>query len=135
MPIEIRTDQWPVCFVKIDGEQTLPEFEGYIAAFDRLYGRGERFAIVSYLQRYGRSRDIIARVGRWFKETEPLIARYWSSNAMVTSSPGFRFVVSAVYLIKPLPVPSRVVATPEEALEFTRTHWRGKPLPPVRWPF
>src|SRR4051812_25841112 len=102
MSIEIVTDQWPVCFVKIDGEQTLSDFEGYIDAFNRLHDRRERFAIVSYVNTQKTNRQIVARVGRWFKEIEPLIHAYWVCNAMVSPSPGFRFVLSTVYLIKPL---------------------------------
>jgi hypothetical protein len=134
--IEIVTDQWPACFIKIDGEPTLADFEGYIAAFHGLYERDERFCIVSHIKRYKTNGEIIARVGRWFQQTEPLIKKYWSSNAMVSHSPGFRFVLSAVYLIKPLPVPNCVCSTPDEALAFTHKSWRGAaPLPMLRWPF
>jgi hypothetical protein len=134
--IEIFTDQWPAVFCKIDGEQTLADFEGYIAAFERMYERSERFAVITYLKHYTVKADIIARVGRWFRETEPLFHKYLSSNAMVSPSSGFRFVLSSVYLIKPLPVPSIVCATPEEAVSFTRTHWRSPgSLGPMRWPF
>jgi hypothetical protein len=133
--VEILTNQWPICFIKIDGDQTAADFEGYIAAFNRFYEEQERFSVVTYLKRYSANTQLIARVGRWFKETEPLIRRYWVSNAMVSPSPGFRFVLSAVYLIKPLPIANRVFATPEEALAFTRTSWTGSALPPLRWPF
>ncbi len=55
---------------------------------------------------------------------------------MVSPSPGFRFVVSAVYLIKPLPIPSTVCATKEEAISFTRRNWKSPPsLGALSWPF
>jgi hypothetical protein len=134
--IEIRLNQWPVCFVKWDGESTPADLEGYIASFNKLHDRRERFAIISYIKRYKTDRDVVARIGRWFQEVEPLIRTYWASNAMVSPSPGFRFVLSGVYLIKPLPIPSRVCATPEEAIAFTRSSWHSKePLPDVKWPF
>jgi hypothetical protein len=134
--IEILTDQWPVVFIKVDGEQTTADFEAYIAAFNRMYERQEPFSIVTWVKKYSAKTEIVARVGRWFKETEPLIKKYWVSNAMVSPSAGFRFLLSAVYLVKPLPISSRVCATPEEAVAFTRASWAGKPLPPnVHWPF
>jgi len=134
--IEINVDQWPVCFVKIDGDQKLADFEGYIATFNRFYERGERFAVITYLKEYTVKGEIISRVGRWFQETEPLIHRYWASNAMVSPSAGFRFVLSAVYLVKPLPIPNRVCASKEEAVTFTRQSWTGPPsLGAIRWPF
>jgi serine/threonine-protein kinase len=134
--IEINTDQWPACFIKIDGDHSLADYEQYIATFERLYKRGERFAVVTYLKRYAVRREIVARMGRWFRETEPLIHRYWASNAIVSPSGGFRFVLGTVYLIKPLPVPNRVFATPDEALDFIRTTWPGPgKLTTLRWPF
>src|SRR5262249_58555910 len=92
---------------------------------NRMYERRERFAVITYLKRYAVRAELIARVGRWFRETEPLFHKYMASNAMVSPSGGFRFVLSSVYLIKPLPVPSIVCATPEEAMAFTRSSWRG----------
>jgi len=134
--IDILTDQWPACFVRIDGDPTLADFEKYIGEFNRLHERRERFCIVSYIKSYGADRQIIARVGRWFKEVEPHIRSFWASNAMVSPSPGFRFVMSAVYLIKPLKVPNRVCATPDEAIHFTRSTWSGPgALGPIHWPF
>ncbi len=134
--IEIATDQWPVVFIKIDGEQTTADFEEYIAAFNRIYERQGRFSICTWVKHYKSRTEIVARVGKWFKETEPLIKKYWVSNAMVSHSAGFRFLLSAVYLVKPLPIASRVCATPEEALAFTRSAWTGSTLPAgLRWPF
>jgi hypothetical protein len=135
-PIEIVTDQWPVVFIKIDGEQTTADFEAYIAAFNQMYAREQPFSIVTWVKKYNAKTEIVARVGKWFKETEPLIRKYWVSNAMVSPSAGFRFLLSAVYLVKPLPISSRVCATPDEAMQFTRASWHDKKLPSsVHWPF
>jgi hypothetical protein len=134
--IDFRMDQWPVVFIKIDGEQTLADFDEYIATFNEMYKRQERFSIVTFLKRYSVKTEIVGRIGRWFKETEPLIKKYWISNAMVSQSAGFRFLVSTVYLIKPLPISSRVCATPEEAVIFTKACWPGRGLPAgLHWPF
>jgi hypothetical protein len=137
--IEIDTGQWPICFIRIDGDQTLEDYERYIATFDGFYARQQPFAVVTQLKRYGTNREIVARTGRWFKETEPLIKKYWVSNAMVSQSTSFRFILSAVFLVKPLPIPYLVAATTDEALSFTRKHWSGRGLPTLdsslRWPF
>jgi hypothetical protein len=127
--ISLVTDAWPVCFVRIDGDQTLEEYEQYIAAFNRLYERQQPFAIVTRILTYRSNREIIARTGRWFKETEPLIQKWWVSNAMVSESTGFRFLLSAVFLIKPLPIPYAVTATVDDALRFTREKWQARGLP------
>lgn len=132
--VTIQSDQWPVCFIKIDGEMTPADFEGYISAFNAFYRRDERFSIITWVKRFAPNTEITSRVGRWFKETEPLIRQHWVSNAMVSQSAGFRFLLSAVNLIKPLPTASKVCATHDEAIEFTRTMWTT-PLPAIVWPF
>jgi hypothetical protein len=136
--IILDSSQWPFCFVQIDGEPTTDDYERYIGEFNRLYERKQPFSVLTFIKRYGTNREIIARTGRWFKETEPLMKQYWVSNAMVAESAGFRFVLSAVFLIKPLSIPSDVCATPEKALAFTRARWQERGLtPPLqpRWPF
>jgi hypothetical protein len=134
--IEIVTEQWPIVFIKIDGETTTADFEAYIAAFNKMYEKQQPFSIVTYLKKYNAKTEIVARVGKWFRETEPLIKRYWVSNAMVSHSAGFRFLLSAVYLVKPLPISSKVCATPEEAVAFTKASWTGRHLPQnVHWPW
>jgi hypothetical protein len=134
--IEILTDQWPVVFIKIDGEHTVADFEAYIAAFNKIYEKQQPFSIVTWVKKYSAKTEIVARVGKWFKETEPLIRKYWVSNAIVSPSAGFRFLLSAVYLVKPLPISSSVYATPEEAVAFTRASWAGRTLTAtVHWPF
>jgi hypothetical protein len=127
--ITLVTSEWPVCFVRIDGDQTLAEYEKYVGEFNRLYERQQPFAIVTRILSYRSNREIIARTGRWFKETEPLIQKYWVSNAMVSESTGFRFLLSAVFLIKPLPIPYAVTSTVDEAMRFTRAKWQARGLP------
>src|SRR5436309_1564719 len=80
MATEFNVDQWPVCFLRMEGEQTEDEFEGYIGAFNRFYERRELFSIVTQLKSYRSNPRIVARTGRWFKDTEPLIRKYWLSN-------------------------------------------------------
>jgi hypothetical protein len=136
--IEINVEQWPVCYIKIDGDQSLEDFERYIDAFNRFYHRAEPFSIITWLKSYSVNRDLIARTARWFKETEELSRKYWVSNAMLTKSPGFRFVLSTMFLIKPFTIPSQVCASPAEAIEFTRARWSNrKPGLPesLSWPY
>jgi hypothetical protein len=134
--LEFNTDQWPIVFIKLDGNQTADDFDGYIDAFNALYERKQSFSIVSYLKKYSADTGIVARIGKWFKETEPLIKQYWVSNAMVSQSAGFRFLLSALYLVKPLPISSRVCATPAEAIAFTKAQWTLRGLrAEVHWPY
>jgi hypothetical protein len=135
VPVEINSAQWPVVFIKLDGLRTVADFEPWIHTFDELYTRKERFSIVTYLKSYASSPEVIGRMGRWWRETEPLIKQYWVSNAVVTSSAGVRFLMSAVYLVKPLPIPNRVCTSPDEAIGFTRAQWPRRLPSEISWPF
>jgi hypothetical protein len=135
--IEVITNQWPVCFIKLDGEQTAADMETYISAFNHFYDKKQPFAVISWLKKYSAKGELVARVGKWFKETDPLIRKYWVSNAMVSQSAGFRFLLSAVFLVKPLPIAYKVCAAGEEAIAFTRVSWKGPERLPhdLHWPF
>ena len=133
--ITIDSDQWPVCFIKIDGDMTPADFERYIASFNAFYERSARFSVITWVKSFSPNADIGRRVGVWFKETEPQIKKYWVSNAMVSESAAFRFILSAVYLVKPFPAASKVCATPDEALAFTRAAWKRDAPSKLAWPY
>jgi hypothetical protein len=136
--IELNITQWPVCFVHISGSPTPTEYERHIAEFNRLYERRAPFSVVTWLQSYRSDPAIVRRTGRWFAETDSLIREFWVSNAVLSQSAGFRFLLSAVFLIKPLAAANKVCASPAETLEFTRQTWRERHLVlpnSLRWPF
>ena len=64
--LTIHSDQWPVCFVKIDGDMTPSDFEGYIASFNAFYEKKERFSVITFLKSLNTNADIGRRVGTWF---------------------------------------------------------------------
>ena len=132
--ITIDSDQWPICFIKIDGAMTPGDFERYISVFNALYERNTRFSVITWVKTFSPNADIGKRVGVWFKETEPQIKKYWVSNAMVSDSAAFRFILSAVYLVKPFPAKSKVCAHSDEAIAFTRASWKEAP-PKITWPY
>ena len=86
--IELRDEQWPVCFIRIDGEQSMFDYEKYIDSFNRLYDRKEPFAVVSFVKSYRARGEIIKRTGRWFKETEPLIKNTGCRTRCTRARPG-----------------------------------------------
>jgi len=111
------------------------DFERYISVFNALCERNTRFSVITWVKSFSPNADIGRRVGVWFKETEPQIKKLWVSNAMVSESAAFRFILSAVYLVKPFPAASKVCATSDEAIAFTRASWKSDAPPKIAWPY
>src|SRR5205814_7619562 len=119
MPIQI--DEIPgVVFTKFDGEQTAADWEAYIRRYDAIHACGRPYVGINWMKSYSRDRDITRRVGRWLKETETLTEMLCAGAALINTSATFRFVLSAVFLIKPLVVPYQVCGTFSEAEAFVR---------------
>lgn len=131
MAILLATDQWPFVFTMLDGQQTYDELEEHIAEVDRIFERRQMFAQVTWLKGYTRDSKMNARVARWFKDSQQAMKDYCVGVGHVSSSGGFRFALSAVFLIKPLPCPHSVDGTFDEAVAFVRkqAHKRGLTLP------
>ena len=102
-----------------------------------VHARKERYVGISYLKRYNRDKPQVDRIARWIKETEEVTRTYCMAAGMINDSTGFRFLLSAVFLIKRMPCPYQVCATFDEAVKFVRkeSEPRGLVLPPVPRPW
>src|SRR5437660_10139141 len=100
--IDVDVGQWPVVFIRFDGDQNQDELSGYFRQMAAaVHGRKQPYVVISWLKRYSHNREAVRRVGAWMKETEPLTRAYCVASANVTQSAGFRFVLSSVFLIRP----------------------------------
>jgi hypothetical protein len=108
-----------VVFSKFDGEQTAEDVENYIRHYSAIHARKKPYVGINWMKRYARNRDTTERMGRWIKETESL-TRELCVGAAIIASPGFRFVLSAVFLVKPMVCPYVVCGSFDEASRFVR---------------
>lgn len=131
MGIELDTSQWPLVVTSFTGEQTLDELEDYIAKYNQIHRRQTPYVAISCMNRYARDPQQIDRMRKWLKETEGSVRDYCLANGIVARTWGFRFVLSAVLLARPMPCPYQVCGTWEEALAFVRIagEARGLKLP------
>jgi hypothetical protein len=136
LELEIR---WPLTLTRFDGNQTVPELVHYIDRFDReVHARREPYVGIAYLRRYNRDRETIALMQQWLKRTEEVTRRYCLGVAMISPSAGFRFVLSAIFVVQPMPCPYEVCSSYAEAVRFvtgaaSRGGLRALP-PPCPWP-
>jgi hypothetical protein len=135
--IENDFSQPPVVFTKFEGDQTLEDLERYIAEMEEFFTRKQRYLSVTWLKRYARSPEQLRRTATWFKERETVMRELCVASTIISTSPAFRFALSALFLIKPLNGPSSVCSTFDEAISFGQEEFRkrGLHLPPIRNPW
>jgi hypothetical protein len=131
MAIQLNLDQWPIVFTKFDGRQTLEELEHYIQSVNEVHARRQRYVGINYMKRYSSDAAQIARARRWLQETEQVTRDYCVACSMISESTGFRFVLSAIFVVKPMVCPYVVCGTFAHAEEFVRriASARGLRLP------
>jgi len=128
-----------VVFSKFDGEQTAAEVESYIRRFDAIHACGRPYVGITWIKGYSRDKFMTERMGRWLKETESLTRHLCAGAAIINSSAAFRFVLSAVFLIKPMVCPYMVCGSFADAEAFVRAQAPNRHivLPPTLrcpWP-
>lgn len=126
MSIALDLTQPPFVFTKFDGEQTLEELERYIADMDAVFARQEPYFSVTWLKKYARSPDQVKRTAAWFKDRDQVIRERCICSAIISSSAAFRFALSAVFLIKPMPGPYTVCGSFDDAMSFGRGEFRKR---------
>jgi hypothetical protein len=105
----------PIVLTVFRGKQTDQDVDAYIAAMDAMYARRRRYAGVSLMLQYSAEPRHLRRIAEWTRKTKPLVADLCVGAAMVAPSPGFRFILSSLLVIQPLPVSYQVVGTVDEA--------------------
>jgi hypothetical protein len=119
MSIQIE-EQHGVVFSKFDGVAAATELEEYIRRFSAIHARGKPYVGINWMKSYARDRATTERMGRWMKETEAITRQLCAGAAIIAPSPTFRFVLSAVFLVKPMVCPYLVCNQFGEAEAFVR---------------
>jgi hypothetical protein len=118
--IELDSSRFPLVVATFDGAQTAEDLDRYLTTFDAVHARKKPFVLAVRLRKYSTTGDLRDRMGAWMKKCEPLTRDYCVCTAIITESMGFRFVLSSVFLIKPLITPYKVCANETEAMQFIR---------------
>jgi hypothetical protein len=135
--VEVITEHFPIVLVKFDAHQTMADCQRFMDAMDAIHQRKHPYLSVSYMRRYNTDREQVRRVAEWMKANAHLTREYCVATGIVTQSLGFRFLLSSIFLIRPMPCPYQVCATFEEAVGFVRAqaHKRGMMVPTVPNPW
>jgi hypothetical protein len=131
--VEVNTEHWPLLLVKFDGEQNMHDVDYFIREMNAAHARKTPYASISLMRKYSTERSQVQRVAQWMKSTAELTKQYCVGNAIVSQSLGFRFLLSSIFLVKPMPCPYQVCSSFDEALTWMRgvAAARGVEVPPV----
>jgi hypothetical protein len=126
--VDIVLEHWPVVLVKFDADQTMEDCDRFIAAMDAIHRRQEPYASISYMRRYNSDRLQVRRVAEWMKSSAADTERWCIGTGIVTRSLGFRFLLSSIFLVKPMVCPYRVCSNFDEAWQFVAGEGRKRNL-------
>jgi hypothetical protein len=124
--IEVRTHAWPLILVKFDAEQTMDDCEAFIRAMEDVHARDESYASISYMKRYSSDRLQVRRIGEWMKGARADTARLCVGTGIITRSTTFRFLLSSIFLIKPMACPYQVCTSFADAFRFVDEQAKGR---------
>jgi len=116
--IEISTVHWPLLLVKFDGEQTMPDVDYFIREMAAAQARKTPYASISLMRKYSSDRSQVQKVAQWMKSTADETKRWCIGNGIVSESLGFRFLLSSIFLVKPMPCPYQVCSSWDEAMTW-----------------
>jgi hypothetical protein len=131
--VELDSSHWPVVMVKWDVDQTMDDLQRFMDGMDAIHRRQERYVSISYMRKYATEPAQVRRVAEWMKATADDTRRWCVGTGIVTRSLGFRFLLSSIFLIRPMACPYRVCASFDEAWRFVHDEGqrRGLAVPPV----
>ena len=118
--VEVTTEHFPVVLVKFDADQTMEDSQRFLDAMDEIHRLKQPYVSVSYMRKYNTDPKQVRRVGEWMKANAPLTKEYCVATGIITQSLGFRFLLSSIFLIRPMPCPYQVCASFAEAATFVR---------------
>ncbi|MEW5851197.1 MAG: hypothetical protein AB2A00_20585 [Myxococcota bacterium] len=122
--IQVDLTFWPLVVQRVGTTFLVEDMHAYIKELDALMARRDRFASVVLVKQKGTmDRAVIGMYGDWVKKNTVDMKNYYLGCAFVFPGEVFRFILSAILLAAPAPVPHAVFGKAEEARD-----WAGRKL-------
>jgi hypothetical protein len=101
----IDESRYPLVVVTARGEIPLDDFQQYLVDIERVIRRGRQAHVLDFREARVPSAEVRRGKAEWFKKHERLRKEHVAGTAVVFHSPLFRFMLSSIMLIVPIPVP------------------------------
>jgi hypothetical protein len=118
--ISVDASAWPVVRVTWDGLQSDAELERYFAETRACLERRQPYVTITWMKNFHNKAEHRQKMAAFMKDTDEANRRYNLAAGIISTSAIFRFALSMVMLIRPIPVPFKVCGSFPEALAFVR---------------
>ncbi len=123
----IDDSRFPLVVVTGRGEISFADFQQYLVDIERIIKRGRQAHVLDFRQAQVPSAEIRRGKAEWFKANRELMQRNVAGTAVVFESPLFRFMLSSIMLLVPIPVPFATHGSLEDGVGWAtkqlRTRW------------
>ena len=127
--------RWPLVVFTSRRALSESDFESYLAEYDRLLAREERYAAI-FDAREAKPLDVklVKRQAQWMEQNAAALKRLNVGIAFVIPSPLIRGVLRAILWMRPMPQPYNVCEAMPQALDWATRRMRqnGLRVPELR---
>jgi hypothetical protein len=110
---------WPLLLSRFQGMATDAEYEHYLSQGTAYLKRGEPYVSVCDMARLTTPTAFQRqRQAEWLTEHEPLLRERMLGCALIITSPFIRLALSAIFHIRPMPMPYTIVADRASGLRW-----------------
>ena len=119
MPIVVDVRTLPIVRIAYIGDYSDDELTTYLATLQRLFTMpGRKVAVLDVLKGTVATAHQRKRQAAFIERNEDLLRRDFAAAAIVLDSALLRGAVTAIFWMRPLPMPTQIVATVDAALTW-----------------
>jgi hypothetical protein len=128
--IEVDKSQWPpIMIYTFNGDQTPEDMEGLMTSWKELVELGKPFGMITKLNKFDADISHVKPVATWAKAHMDLLNKYGCASAIVSKhSRAVQILLNAFLILAPMPFPSKIVSSEEEALVWVKERVAYGPL-------
>jgi hypothetical protein len=122
----IDDSRFPLVVVTGRGEISFEDFQQYLIDIERVIKRGRQAHVLDFREANVPSSEIRRGKAEWFKHNKQLMKDNVAGTAVVFNSPLFRFMLTSIMLIVPIPVPFSTHGTLDDGVEWAAAQLRKR---------
>jgi hypothetical protein len=101
----IDDGRFPLVLITAHGDISFDDFQQYLVDIERVIRRGRQAHVLDFRDAKVPSSEVRRGKAAWFKQHKKLMESNVAGTAVVFHSPLFRFMLSSIMLLVPIPVP------------------------------
>jgi hypothetical protein len=116
----IDESRFPLVVVTGHGEIPFEDFQQYLVDIEKIIRRGRQAHVLDFRDAQVPSAEVRRGKAEWFKKHKQLMVDNVAGTAVVFHSPLFRFMLSSIMLIVPIPVPFSTHGVLEDGIAWSQ---------------